>query len=148
LSETAINAVKNTVAQLSKDFPEVRRTGNRDIGETSDLTQDFLARFERTPCLRRAHNTVRSLICMTVTLNQRSDEEAALLAKAQTSGMSVGEYLHSLIECTNAQEMPGGLPLAERAAAFESWSANHRVTAPPLSDEAVSRESMYQGREQ
>ena len=30
----------------------------------------------------------------------------------------------------------------QRAAAFESWSANHRVNQP-LSDYAVSRESMY-----
>jgi hypothetical protein len=34
----------------------------------------------------------------------------------------------------------------QRAAAFESWSANHRVT-PPLSDYAVSREAMYEDRD-
>jgi len=34
----------------------------------------------------------------------------------------------------------------ERAAAFEAWAASHRVT-PPLSDDAVSRESIYEDRE-
>ncbi|HWY20126.1 MAG TPA: hypothetical protein VNX26_02840 [Candidatus Acidoferrum sp.] len=34
----------------------------------------------------------------------------------------------------------------ERAAAFEEWSAGHRPT-PPLSDYAVSRDGMYEGRE-
>jgi hypothetical protein len=33
----------------------------------------------------------------------------------------------------------------QRATAFEAWSANHRAT-PPLSDHAVSREAMYEGR--
>jgi len=34
----------------------------------------------------------------------------------------------------------------ERAAAFETWSAGHRPT-PPLSDHAVSRDGMYEGRD-
>ena len=34
----------------------------------------------------------------------------------------------------------------QRAAAFETWSAGHRPT-PPLSDYAVSRESMYEGHD-
>lgn len=38
------------------------------------------------------------------------------------------------------------LSVEERAAAFEAWSASHRST-PPLSDYAVSREGIYEGRE-
>ena len=34
----------------------------------------------------------------------------------------------------------------ERAAAFEAWSAGHRPT-PDLSDYAVSRDSIYEGRD-
>jgi len=39
-----------------------------------------------------------------------------------------------------------GLSPEQRAAAFEAWSANHRVT-PPLSDYAVSREAIYNDRD-
>jgi hypothetical protein len=38
------------------------------------------------------------------------------------------------------------LPPEERAAAFEAWSAGHRFS-PPLSDYAVSREAIYEGRD-
>jgi len=34
----------------------------------------------------------------------------------------------------------------QRANAFEAWSAGHRPT-PPLSDYAVSREAIYDGRD-
>jgi hypothetical protein len=34
----------------------------------------------------------------------------------------------------------------ERAAAFEAWSADHRA-GPPLSDYAVSRDGIYEGRD-
>jgi predicted transcriptional regulator len=34
----------------------------------------------------------------------------------------------------------------ERAVAFEAWSAGHRST-PPLSDYAVSRDGVYEGRD-
>jgi hypothetical protein len=34
----------------------------------------------------------------------------------------------------------------ERAAAFEAWSAGHRP-GPPLSDHAVSRDGIYEGRD-
>jgi hypothetical protein len=34
----------------------------------------------------------------------------------------------------------------QRAGAFEAWSASYRLTAP-LSDYAVSREGIYEGRD-
>jgi hypothetical protein len=34
----------------------------------------------------------------------------------------------------------------ERSAAFEAWAEQHRPTSP-LSDYAVSREAMYEGRD-
>jgi hypothetical protein len=59
--------------------------------------------------------------------------------------MTLEEYLQSMVE-------GGLLPISQkasipeqRAAAFEAWSANHRPT-PPLSDESVSREAMYENR--
>ena len=83
---------------------------------------------------------------MTVTLNLTPEVEAGLLAQAQVSGMTVEEYLLSVVEGVVLPAAPTTLSPEQRAAAFESWSANHRIT-PPLSDYAVSREAMYDGRD-
>jgi len=82
---------------------------------------------------------------MTVTLNFKPEIEAGLLAQARTSGMTVEEYLLSLVEGVVLPGAEHALSPEQRAAAFEAWSANHRAT-PPLSDYAVSREAMYEGR--
>lgn len=81
---------------------------------------------------------------MTVTLELRPELEAGLLAVARASGMTLEEYLLSVVESAVPPE--SRLSPAERGAAFEAWSAGHRFT-PPLSDDAVSRESMYESRE-
>jgi len=83
---------------------------------------------------------------MTVTLNLKPELEAGILAHAQASGMTVEEYLLSVVESAVLPMMQQTLSNEERAAAFEAWAAGHRPT-PPLSDSAVSRESMYEGRE-
>jgi hypothetical protein len=83
---------------------------------------------------------------MTVTLKLKPEVEAGLLAQARASGMSVEEYVLSLVEGTVLPGVKNQLSPEERAAAFEAWSAGHRPT-PPLSDYAVSREAMYEGRE-
>jgi hypothetical protein len=83
---------------------------------------------------------------MTVTLKLKPEVEAGLLAQAQASGMSVEEYVLTLVEGTVLPAAKNGLSPEERAAAFEVWSARHRPT-PPLSDGAVSREALYEGRE-
>jgi hypothetical protein len=83
---------------------------------------------------------------MTVTLNFKPEIEAGLLAQAQASGMTVEEYLLSMVEGVVLPAAKTTLSPEQRAGAFEAWSANHRAT-PPLSDEAVSREAMYEGRD-
>jgi hypothetical protein len=60
--------------------------------------------------------------------------------------MTVEEYLLSMVEGVVLPAAPNTLSPEQRAAAFEAWSANHRLT-PPLSDYAVSREAMYEGRD-
>jgi hypothetical protein len=82
---------------------------------------------------------------MTITLNLKPEIEAGLIAQAQANGMTLEEYLLSMVEGTVLSTSRTMSP-DERAAAFEAWSANHRPT-PPLSDYAVSRESMYEDRE-
>jgi hypothetical protein len=82
---------------------------------------------------------------MTVTLTFKPEIEAGLLAQAETAGMTVEEFLLSLVEDVVRPEPAAALSPEERGAAFEAWSASHRAT-PPLSDHAISRESMYEGR--
>ena len=83
---------------------------------------------------------------MTVTLNLKPEVEAGLLAQAQISGMTVEANLLSMVEGAVLPAAPSTLSPEQRADAFEAWSTNHRVT-PPLSDYAVSREAMYEGRD-
>jgi hypothetical protein len=83
---------------------------------------------------------------MTVTLTFKPEVEAGLLAQARAGGKSVEEYLLSMVEGVIIPAGLSQLPAEQRAAAFEAWSAGHRPTHP-LSDYAVSRESMYEGRD-
>jgi hypothetical protein len=83
---------------------------------------------------------------MTVTLTFKPEVEAGLLAQARSGGKTVEEYLLSMVEGVILSAAPHQLSAEQRAAAFEAWSAGHRTT-PPLSDFAVSRESMYEGRD-
>ncbi len=82
---------------------------------------------------------------MTVALHLKPELQAGLLAQAQATGKTLEEYLLSLVEGTVMPPNRKGLTPEQRAAAFEAWSAAHRPT-PPLSDHAVSREAMYEGR--
>ncbi len=82
---------------------------------------------------------------MTVTLKLKPEVEAGLLTQAQASGMTLEEYLLSMVEGAVLLKAHENSSAEERAAAFEAWSAGHRPT-PLLSDYAVSREAMYGGR--
>jgi hypothetical protein len=79
---------------------------------------------------------------MTVTLNLRPELEAGLLAQAQASGMTVEQYLVSMVEGA-VLSTTSCMSAEERARAFEAWSDGHRSTTP-LSDHAVSRDGMYE----
>src|SRR5579859_5903580 len=89
--------------------------------------------------------TVRKQVkTMTVTLKLKPEVEAGLLAQAEASGMTLEEYLLSLVESAALAKEQKISSAEERATAFEAWSGGHRPT-PPLSDYAVSREAMYEG---
>ena len=83
---------------------------------------------------------------MTVTLHLKPEIQAGLLAQAQATGKTLEQYLLSVVEGAVTPATGKGLTPEQRAAAFEAWSAGHRPT-PPLSDYAVSREAMYEGRD-
>ena len=81
---------------------------------------------------------------MTVTLNLTSELEAGLIAQAQASGVTVEEYLLSVVEgvvLATIDPAQRAFSSEERAAAFEAWSAGHRPTTL-LSDYAASREGI------
>jgi hypothetical protein len=83
---------------------------------------------------------------MTVTLKFKPEVEAGLLAQAEASGMNLEQYILFIVEGAVLPATPNTLSPEEQASAFEEWSANHRPTLP-LSDYAVSREAMYEGRD-
>jgi len=83
---------------------------------------------------------------MTVTLKPDLEEELAARAKAK--GLTTEEFVNRELEKLVAREQASPeLSAEERARLLEEWIANHSVGGPPLSDYAVSRESIYKERE-
>ena len=80
---------------------------------------------------------------MTVILDLRPDIEARLVALATEQGVSVEQYVSRLVE-GQLRRAPSLSP-AERAALWREGAKGLPHT-PPLSDEAISRESIYDTR--
>jgi hypothetical protein len=79
---------------------------------------------------------------MAVTLKPDIEEE--LTARAQAEGLTTEDFVNRELEKLVAREQPSPeLSAEERARILEEWIANHSVGGPPLSDYAVSRESIY-----
>lgn len=73
-----------------------------------------------------------------------------LKAKAEAKGLTVAALLRSLTETETGGQQGSFFETAsteERARAVEEWANQHHSSAPPLSDEAISRESIYGERE-
>jgi hypothetical protein len=82
---------------------------------------------------------------MTVTLHLNPEVEAGLLAHAQASGLTVEAFVLRVVEGVVLSATEKAQSVEDRAAAFEAWSLGHRITSP-LSDYAVSRDSIYDGQ--
>ena len=84
---------------------------------------------------------------MTITL--RSDIEEEVAARAQAEGLSSEEFVNRALERLVASAPPGSkLTPEERVRLWNEWVNSHDyIKAPPLSDEAISRESIYRERE-
>ncbi|MEM6612500.1 MAG: hypothetical protein AAF652_09640 [Cyanobacteria bacterium P01_C01_bin.72] len=87
----------------------------------------------------------------------------SLLTEAEVSGVSPTEWIatrlsleagnkkgnyeksdvETLLSLINSNLSSKQLSPAEKAQAFEEWAESHRHDTPPLSDEAISRESIY-----
>jgi hypothetical protein len=89
---------------------------------------------------------------MTLTIEVFGELEAALKAQAREQGLTADRVARRVLAqaLTPAADREEGAASAgmtgeEKARAFAQWAKSHRDT-PPLSDEAVSRASMYPDR--
>ena len=88
---------------------------------------------------------------MTVTVELRPEVEARVAAQAAAQGVSVETYIQIVLE--NLASAPEGVvqtatTAQERAQRWQEWvDSRSSIKAPPLSDEAISRESIYGERE-
>jgi hypothetical protein len=83
-----------------------------------------------------------------MTLTLKPDLEEELTARAQAEGLSTEEYVNRELEKLVASApTESKLTPEERLRLWEEWLENHSVSGPPLSDYAVSRESIYKERE-
>ncbi len=83
---------------------------------------------------------------MTVTLNLKPEVEAVLLAQAQAIGVSLEDYLGRIVEeRIGAGSARPRLSPEEWAQQFEAW-ADSFPAAPPIPEEALSRENLYPDR--
>lgn len=86
---------------------------------------------------------------MTVTLELKPEVEERIVAEAKARGLSVESYILNVLE---KEAMNGGTNFALTATpeewkkAFLKW-VNTERPAHQLSDEAISRESIYRERE-
>ena len=79
---------------------------------------------------------------MTVTLKPDLEEE--LTARARAVGLSTEEFVNRELERLVVSTPPTSkLTPEERVRVLHEFLANHSVGGPPLSDYAVSRESIY-----
>ena len=80
-------------------------------------------------------------------LEVQSDIAAKIAAQAAERGVSVDAYLRLLVE--ERQEKTAtqkALSPQEKARLWREWAASHNPNTPLLSDEAISRESIYEER--
>ncbi|MBE9075736.1 hypothetical protein IQ241_00210 [Romeria aff. gracilis LEGE 07310] len=85
---------------------------------------------------------------MKITIELTPDSETRLIARAKAQGVSIEHYLNALVEHNLATEEKLFHETATTEAwvdAFTSWASGHSTNVPPLSDEAISRESIYRG---
>ncbi len=81
---------------------------------------------------------------MTVTLELKPEIGEELVARARAAGLSTEEYVNRELERLVASTPPSSkFTPEERVRLWNEFLASHSVGGPPLSDYAVSRESIY-----
>ena len=82
---------------------------------------------------------------MSVTIELSPEIEAGLAAQADAQGLPLSEYLRHLLEEQVSLGTGSVLSPAQRAAAWRE-SAKDLPHTPPLADEAIGRDSIYDAR--
>lgn len=80
-----------------------------------------------------------------MSLNLNPETEARLIALAQSSGVSVEDFLRHVVEEKSGHGPALRLNPEQWADQFETW-ADSFPEAPPLPDEALSRENLHPDR--
>jgi len=88
---------------------------------------------------------------MTLMIELSPEKEAALKVQAEARGLTIEQWLLQLAE---QQVQPALESIAhlqktnpkEWMRQFRAWAGSHDRTTPPLSDEAISRDSIYPDR--
>jgi hypothetical protein len=80
-----------------------------------------------------------------MSLNLNPDIEARLIAMAQSSGVSVEDFLRHVVEEKSEHSKAQRLSPEQWTAQFEEW-ADSFPEAAPIPDEALSRENLYPDR--
>ncbi len=85
---------------------------------------------------------------MTITLEIAPETERRIAEEADRLGLSVQEYARQVLEQTSASELTRArLSPQQRAEHFLKWAASHRRDTPLLTDQEISREALYGGRD-
>ena len=90
---------------------------------------------------------------MTLTIELPDEKAAELKAQAEAHGFSVERWIERIAEQYAVTVTPPDSIVhlqrtdpKEWARRFHEWAESHDRTKPPLSDEAISRESIYPDR--
>ena len=84
---------------------------------------------------------------MPATLEIEKETAEMLSAQAEARGVSVDAYLRSLLRDKLASENATSPSPQERAKLWREWIDSHSIKATPLSDYALTREGIYEERE-
>jgi hypothetical protein len=83
---------------------------------------------------------------MTIALNLPPEKEAAFQAQAKARGLSLEQWM---LEVADQSVQPVSIAHLQKtnpqewARRFRAWADSHNPNTPVLSDEAMSRESIY-----
>ena len=88
---------------------------------------------------------------MNLTIELTDEKAAALKAQAAAHGLTVERWVEKIAE-QHAEAQPASIAHLQKsnpkewARRFHEWAESHDRTTPLLSDEAISRESIYTDR--
>jgi predicted transcriptional regulator len=88
---------------------------------------------------------------MNLTIELSDEKAAALRAQAEARGLTVERWVEQIAE-QHAEAQPASIAHLQKtnpkewARRFHEWAESHDRTTPLLSDEAISRESIYPDR--